>query len=154
MQLKVLQIRENKIAAFNYKFLNGITACGKLLNKWKHNISKNCQVCGSIETHYHIIYQCSLVHDIWTTLSDMTDLAIDLKSIAFGVNNRPLNNLISQISYSIHKYWIICVNEKKQASRNSLRELVKYDLLFKSKVMMYIGEGDISTLFQEFTDIL
>ena len=122
--------------------------------KNKHNIIKTCKVCGFIETQYHIIYQCPLVNNIWTTLSDMTDLAIDLKSIAFGVNNRPLNNLISQISYSIHKYWIICVNEKKQASRNSLRELVKYDLLFKSKVMMYIGEGDISTLFQEFTDIL
>ena len=148
MKCKVLSMKENKIAEFNYKFLCGITACGMLLNKWKPQISKTCTFCGQNETQYHIIYFCPLVSDIWRCLNDKVNKNITLYEIAFGlIGERNLNNLISQIAYSIHKYWIIHTNDHMIASKKDLKYLLFHDLMFKSKVLKTVKEDDLSNLF-------
>ena len=148
MKCKVLSIKENKLAEFNYKFLCGITACGMLLNNWKPQISKTCTYCGQNETQYHIIYYCPLVADIWKSLNDKVNKNITLNQIAFGlIGERNLNNLISQISYSIHKYWIIHTNDHLIASKKDLKYLLFHDLMFKSKVLKTLKEDELSDLF-------
>ena len=42
-----------KIAEFNYKILQNILPCGKVLHKWQHDISDKCNHCGEIETVEH-----------------------------------------------------------------------------------------------------
>ena len=41
--LKIINLEE-----FNYKLLNNIVPCGYVINKWKANISKYCDVCGEL----------------------------------------------------------------------------------------------------------
>ncbi len=148
MECKVLNIKENKLAEFNYKFLCGITACGVLLNKWKPEISKSCKFCGQNDTQYHIIYHCPLVTAIWQCVSDKINRNITLPDIAFGIRgDRDLNNLISQIAYSIHKYWIIHTNDHQIASKKDLKYLLFHDLMFKSKVLTTLKEDEMSNLF-------
>ena len=115
----------------------------------------NFDRCGVIETHYYIIYQYPLVNKVWLTTSHIVEQQIDLRNIVFGVkNNRSLNNLISKVAYSIHKYWVICTNEKKQKTRQNLELVVKSDLRFKSTVMNHLGEIEISTLFQKLSQAM
>ncbi len=147
MQQKVMTIKENKLAEFNYKLLCGIVSCGMLVNKWKPDISSTCKFCNENETQYHIVYLCPLVSDIWRCLSEKTQRNLTIVDIALGIpQERNLNNLISQIAFSIHKYWIIHTNDHVIASKRNLKYLIFHDLMFKSKVMKAIEEKELSDL--------
>ncbi len=155
MKHKVVDIKENKIREFNYKFLNKIGGCGYLVGKWNSNISVDCEICGKPDTQLHILFQCPLVSDIWNELSTIIQSNISESEIVFGIkDNRPLNNLISQIAYSIHKCWIIRTNEKIKYNEFQVRSVIKSDLLYKSKVFHLLKENQLKDIFQNVSVIL
>lgn len=96
IRFKILDIKENKIKEFNYKLLNKIGACGKLVSKWNKDIKEKCCQCQIEETQIHIIYGCPLTQTIWRKISEEENIPITKRTIIFGViNNRILNNIIS-----------------------------------------------------------
>ena len=62
--LKIINLEE-----FNYKLLNNIVPCGYVINKWKANISKYCDVCGELETTKHMLYDCDRIYQLWRKIS-------------------------------------------------------------------------------------
>ncbi len=152
---KILDIKENKLAEFNFKFINNIMACGKMLSKRKPFISDKCVLCNEDETQCHIIYECQIVNRLWQVISNVIGKRISLDDIAFGIDlKRETNNLISQICYTIHKYWIIRVNEQNMISGRHLIELVNSDLRFKYNVMRYLKEDGIAQQYKRALDNL
>ena len=150
MKTKVRDIRENKLKEFNYKLINRLGACGKLVNKWDKNIRDTCVLCGTTETQLHIIYTCPIANCLWIKVSNIIKKQILPSHIIFGIkNNRPLNNLISQIAFSIHKYWIIRTKDKIDPDGNTLLHLVSSDLKHKSYIMLHIKENEISQIFNK-----
>ena len=150
MKAKVIDIKENKVKEFNYKLINRIGACGTLINKWDKTVSSMCVLCGTHETQIHIIYTCPIANCIWAKLSRIVNIPVLKKHILFGFrNSRSLNNLISQIAFSIHKYWIIRTNDKSNPDGKTLLQSVCNDLKYKSCIMQYINEADISQIYHK-----
>ena len=155
MKNKLIEIKENKIAEFNYKFMHGIVACGKMLSRWKPEFHDKCSLCNTDETQEHIIYECPMARNIWTKIGDQLEMTITLENITFGVDDRrQINNLISQTSFSIHKYWIIRINEKKVPSEIGLKRMIQYDLKYKSLIMDKVNEPDIAELYKQISQSL
>lgn len=152
---KVLEIKENKLAEFNYKFLYGIVACGKWISKWDKDISDKCRFCQNPETQEHIIYECPLAHTTWTKISTILSTRLSLKDIVFGIEGqKAINNLISQVSYSIHKYWIRIQNTKDQPMGKNLTRMVSHDLHFKHYILDVLKEREISALYQRVSEAM
>lgn len=155
MLYKIIQIKENKIKEFNYKLLFRKGACGRLVNKWDSNVSNVCSTCNTPETQLHIIYKCPLVRNIWKHISKTIGITITASHIVFGSSqSNVINNLISQIAYSIHKYWVIVTNNRSIVSEQELLRLVKSDLLFKSRLMTQVGETAIADLYEKVAPFL
>ena len=153
MNKKITDIKENKLKEFNYKFITRVGACGRLISKWNNAITRNCLICNQLETQYHIVFMCPIVKRIWQTLSNRIHHEIRSTDIVFGTEqNSVINNLITQVCYSIHKYWIVRTNEKKIASEMELLKKVAYDLKFKSEVMCLLGHHEIATIFNNAAD--
>ena len=69
-------------------------------------------------------------------------------NVIFGLNDKQIpNNLISQISYSIHKYWIVCNEENTLPTEKRLMTLVAKDLEYQSKIMYIIKETSIANIY-------
>ncbi len=148
---KIIDIIENKIKEFNYKLLKKIGACGKLLSKWNTNFKVECDVCNAEETQVHIITECPQTKAIWEKIKEKLGLEIlDTYTIIFGMQKKPLlNNLISQISYSIHKYWVIRKNENKQYSKQDLENIIKQDLLYKHRLFTVANYAQVATIYEQ-----
>ena len=145
---KVQEIKENKLKEFNYKVIARIGACGNLVNKWDSNVSPLCSACSQKETQIHIIYLCPNVKHIWITVSHNIGKNITVHDILFGTNvKRPINNLISQICFSLHKYWVIKTQEKFQSNPKELLDTVINDLKYKSCIMHEIKEPVIGEIY-------
>ena len=143
---KVITPKIIKIAEFNYKILQNILPCGKVLHKWQHNISDKCNHCGEIETVEHMLFNCSTISIIWQTISKCIKVNVQWKTIVCGFlaseqssNIEFLNLFISCIAYSIFKY---NNREKWNKSSNSMacnmqqyivRNLKFYCLYFKQR---------------------
>ncbi len=153
MKKKIVEIKEKKIAEFNYKFVNNIVACGKMLSKWKPFINEKCDLCNEYDTQCHIIFECSIVRNIWHKISNNIGKRVTLNDITFGITlDRETNNLVSQICYTIHKYWIMRINENIIASEKQLTEIIVNDLRFKSSVMSYLKENKIASMYKTASD--
>ena len=147
---KITDIRENKIKEFNYKLINQIGSCGNLVSKWNPDLSNTCNICQQVETQMHIIMKCPFVTNIWDTVSNNIGLHIQPTHIIFGDKIDRINNhLLSQIAYSIHKYWLICTSEKITPNISHLKTIITNDLNHKSLIMDLINELEIAQRFKE-----
>ena len=145
---KITQIKENKLKQFNYKLLNKICANGKILSKWNAKFTNTCDKCSEIESQEHIIIHCSQTQDIWNTLGNKLNIHLDQYTIIFGLkNNEPVNNLITQVSYSIHKYWLIRKNEDKPYNLTELKKVIKQDLIYKKHFFSIVNLHDIEKVY-------
>ena len=56
---KISNIKDKKIAEFNYKIIHNILPCGVNLLKWKKKDHDKCDICGQKETIEHLIFECT-----------------------------------------------------------------------------------------------
>ena len=68
-QKKILDIKENKLAEFNYKVLHNILPCGVNLNMWRIIDTKKCDICNIDEDIPHLLYNCEIANSIWRIVS-------------------------------------------------------------------------------------
>ncbi len=87
--------------------------------------------------------------NIWQRISDCLNVEIDEYNFVFGIpQNAKLNNIISQIAFSMHKYWLIRKNENKVYVCQDLRYLIKHDLLYKSKILIAAKFAEIGKIYE------
>ena len=102
-------MNEIKLKEFNFKLLQNIVPCGRILSKWKANISENCNVCNEIETVRHMLFECERVKQLWIVISQILLYSIKWKDIVIGIpdyNCRSekinfYNIIISIVAYAI-----------------------------------------------------
>ena len=107
---KICDINIVRIKEFNFKLINNILPCGKILNKWQTNVSAKCEYCSQIETIQHMIYECERVKIIWKLISEIIKCNIMLKTITCGWPSYDIskklycfNVIISIVTYAIFR---------------------------------------------------
>ena len=63
---KRLDIKENKLAEFNYKVSHTILPCGLNLIMWRNNETKKCNIYNICENSLHLLYHCEIANSCET----------------------------------------------------------------------------------------
>ena len=160
---KLCDLKLKSLQEFNYKLLNNILPCGYVINKWKINISKHCEVCQDLETTKHMLCDCRRVRQIWTTISSCIKCNIDWKTITCGFPGYTtcnklfsINFVIAVVAYAIFKENSYCkFNEKKYANVN-LNVRLKDNMIYYKTIMECKGTCNsiLSHYFEQIIDNL
>ncbi len=145
---QVWNIKEKKLAEFNYKILCNILYTKSTIAKWNKDISTTCDYCNEEHTARHLIFECPRVVNLWKLIGSVIKLDIKYKHVVIGntVTNNIIsmrNLLISYIAYGIYKFWVMSENKKVNFMTDSLQNFVKKDLFKRS---LYLKEPEFSKL--------
>ncbi len=98
----------------------------KWLPPWPHEIWLNTK-----------LYECPRVFNIWELISTLLKVKITYKHIVIGnlednsfIYNR--NLLITYISYSIYKFWVLSQNNLSDFKNDCLLSFIKKDLFMRT----------------------
>ena len=135
---KIKNITIIKLKEFNFKLLHNIVPCGKILSKWKPNISENCELCNEIETTKHMLYDCIKCAEIWIEVSNIVKFPITWKHIVVGMPDYDIesmtvyyyNILFTIISYTFFKEKSHCKFSGKSITNLNLKEAVVKNVIF------------------------
>lgn len=133
IRVKIMNKYDNKLSEFNYKMLHNILVCAKLLSKWL-NIDHNCALCRIPHDVPHMLYYCDINRTIWTKVGQILKFDIQLKHVLLYYEHTEhttmltINQSITIIAYNIYKYWLICHNEQKKPTNQSLKAHIIVDL--------------------------
>ena len=123
---------DKKIAEFNFKVMKNILICGHYLSKWQDSVNENCEICNTVHDIPHLLFDCDLAQYIWKKAGKALNYEFNKYEIIIIYESRnmiPINYMITIISYSLYKFWIEYINEKK---KNNLIEL-RYHVLGELK---------------------
>ena len=81
---------------------------------------------------------------IWSKIETCFDIKISGRQIIMGGHNDNLDEIISIVSYSIYKYWLVCLNNNKLRSIENCQHTISAELFYKSKVYDYLGKHDLA----------
>ncbi len=130
-------ITDRKVGEFKYKILCNILSNKALISKWNKDITENCDFCGQKQTTKHMLYECPRVFNIWELISTLLKVKITYKHIVIGniednsyIYNR--NLLITYISYSIYKFWVLSQNNLANFKNDCLLSFIKKDLFTRT----------------------
>ena len=123
---KLVSMFAPKMLEFNFKILHNIIPSGYVLSKWNKNINSNCDICNTVETTLHMLYECQKIKKLWIIVSQCLGIDIKWKQIVIGF---PLcddsekiciyNNVITIVAYCIFKDNMYCkYNDVKQSNTN------------------------------------
>ena len=143
---KLCDLKIKNLEEFNYKLLNNIVPCGYVINKWKANIPKYCDVCGELETTKHMLYDCDRINQIWRTISSSIKCNIEWKTIVCGFPGYSaskklfsINFVISVIAYAIFKENSYCKFNDKVYANVKLKQRFKENMIYYKNIVEYKG---------------
>ena len=151
-QKKILDIKENKLAEFNYKVLHNILPCGVNLYMWRIIDTKKCDICNIDEDISHLLYNCEIANSIWRILSKILQRNISTTDVIISEHCEPhIVDVITIICYGIFKYWILSKDTKTKRNVNtflaSLRAYINnrcmYDLHWQK---LYLNKDTVNIL--------
>jgi len=126
---KVVNINEVKLKCFNFKMIHGILIHGYRVNKWDKSISPNCRYCFVKHTIEHMIFECILAKNILKKCAFLCNWQdFNLKDIIYGVENFEKNYMLTFVTFTLYKYWLITSKENvcmsiENANKFFLKEL-------------------------------
>ncbi len=143
----ISQVKDKKIAEFNLKVLHCILPCNDNLAKWKRKESKECCICGDVETIEHMIFKCKNVQVVWTDISNILGFTVELRHIVLGIEkNNAVSFILSLIAFLIYKHWLI-KSLKNQSKVGILTlNMFKEELEYRSIIYHQVGWKDITKL--------
>jgi len=114
---KVVQIREKKFKAFNFKLVHGILIHGSKVNKWDPTMPHDCRICLVKHTIEHMIFECILAKHILQKCTRFLNIqTINLNDIIFGVDNSISNYILTFATFTLYKYWLVTSKENAHAN--------------------------------------
>ena len=151
---KLVDINIVKVKEFNFKLLQNILPCGKVLSKWKPTISSKCSCCNEIETVLHMLFECNRIREIWNKISLCLNCNISWKNIVCGWPNyirsskiRSYNIIISTIAYSIFKVNSNCKFEEKIYNNVQLIRYICQYLSYYTNVILDIENNSLINMY-------
>ena len=105
------------MAIFHFKTIHQILIliCGKTLSKWESNVSQNCNLCNKEDDISHMLFTCIMVRNVWKDVSHILQCELKLEHIILyhsNIDNELINYCISEVEYSIDKFWLKNINNK------------------------------------------
>ena len=137
---KIKHVPYVKLAEFNYKILNDILPCGKIVYHWNRNISKYCGKCNVIQDSKHMLFDCKLFKPIWDKIRTILKLNISWKHIVIGFDlydsssnvNRARNFVLTNIAFIIFSLYSKYAEDMAQLNNINLQTA------FKAKLASYL----------------
>lgn len=155
---KLCLLKLPKLNEFNFKILHNIVPCGKIVSKWKKNVSDKCEVCGEIETTKHMLYECQRINVVWQEISEYIKCNISWKTIVCGFPMYPISNKIESInfivtllSYVIFKENSYCKFNEKSYINVNIKSRIKENIFYYRRVLEDISGNNI--LYQYMNNI-
>jgi len=109
--------------------IHGILIHGYRVNKWDKSISPNCRYCFVKHTIEHMIFECILAKNILKKCAFLCNWQdFNLKDIIYGVENFEKNYMLTFVTFTLYKYWLITSKENvcmsiENANKFFLKEL-------------------------------
>ena len=135
---KITCIKIPKLAEFNYKMLQNIVPCGKIVSKWQKGVNEKCDFCGQIENVKHMLFECPRVSEIWKLVSTSLGFEVKWKHIVCGFPSSNITENICSLNYviGIIVYSIFNVNSKSKFEKKCYKNLNMKHIV-KEKVIYY-----------------
>ena len=139
----ITSTKYKKFSEFKFKIIHNILPCGKLISKWEKTKSRYCSHCGEIETIQHLLFECNRIKDLWTKLSKILQLDIQLKHIILGLKNLSAVNEIKSIvivtvMYATYCTWVKCSFDNLCYNSVNLYQIIKEYIVFYCNVFVYM----------------
>ena len=137
-RLKIVQVKDKKIAEFNFKTLHNILPCNMNLVRWKKKNDRKCHICNVDEDVMHMLFYCNFAQSIWKHVSNFLETEIGVSDVIVGSDiSKDVDFLISLTSYFIYKCWLKesfdGVIRDKDSSKTSFLAYLAYRIrLYKS----------------------
>ena len=161
---KVKSVKYVKLAEFNYKVLNNIVPCGKIVSHWDESISKYCCRCNVVQDCKHLLYTCPIFKSIWDKVGSILKINIKWKHIVIGfgifdvdekiVTSR--NFLISNIAYILFSIYSKHFDKFEQETSNSVFNMfkgrLKYYICIYKKVP-YVSKAELALIENVYKNI-
>jgi len=139
---KIVLMLAPKMSEFNFKVLHNIIPNGHILSKWNRNINSHCNVCNTVETTVHMLFECRNINRLWFIVSKCLGVDIKWKQIVVGF---PLcddsekictyNNIITIVAYCIFKDNMYCKYNNVSSTIENIFMKVRKDLYFYRNVL-------------------
>ena len=134
------------MAIFHFKTIHQILICGKILSKWESNVSQNCNSCNKEDDISHMLFTCVMVRNVWKDVSHILQCEIKLEHIILyhndnyhsNIDNELINYCISEVAYSICKFWLKNLNNKIKETSLDLRNYIVSSIKYKAVLMTEI----------------
>jgi len=133
---KVIQMPIQKLKEFSYKLINNTVICGKTVSIWNKTVLQSCEKCNEVHTVKHMLYECSMVYDLWRKISNIINCEITWKHIVLGIRGTGIrcsayNIMITIVAYTIYSTWVKQINKDKAINSHvSLYQCCKNKILF------------------------
>ncbi len=130
---RIWQLKDKKLAEFNYKILNNILCTKSLISKWNSRMTSLCPLCDKEHTVKHLLFDCMYINNIWTIIGSILKMNITYKHVVVGtvMNNefvKARNLMIDYISYAIYKMWIMSENNVINLTSTCIITFIRKDL--------------------------
>ena len=122
---------------------------------WEKKACFKCDVCDSVQSVNHLIYECPYVKHIWNIIEMSLGIHIDFKLLLIGIDkNSHLNELLSIIVYCIYKEWLHQSFENHYRDPETILKKLKYDLYAKNTIYQQSSNHKWPLICLRFTNII
>ena len=151
---KLVDMKIIKLCEFNFKVLNNILPCGKILCKWNKGISENCTFCGELENTRHMLYECRRIKDIWIEISNILSFNVSWKLIVCGLpylakseKVDAYNLILTILAYAIFKENSRCKFERVDFSSVNIANIIKANIRFYLSISNIVTFNNIELMY-------
>jgi hypothetical protein len=135
---KIKQIKDFKIAEFNYKILHNILPCKANLKRWKICDNDRCNYCNEIQDIPHLLYNCKYSAEIWRLVERPLNTVITIGDVILGTDSKDdVNFVISVIAYIIYKHWLKCNANNHNTTSEQLLITLTSELHYRTSIYQH-----------------
>ena len=102
-----LNLKDKKLAEFNFKILHRYLPCNYNLYKWKKRQDDICSLCGVKEDIVHLLFNCVFARIIWDKINENSHFQICAEDVILGYRLSKFDTfIVSTVAYFIFKNWL------------------------------------------------
>lgn len=112
-------------------------------------MSAHCSYCDEDEDIAHMLYNCKSINGIWSCVGNFYRCTIEIDDVIWGTKDIQLNWVVSQVAFSVYKFWLLKTKNTSEHRPQSARQQVIEDLYFKGHVWKKLNWTSISDTFMK-----
>ena len=140
---RVKNIKDFKLAEFNFKFHHKILSCEYNLFKSKIQDNYQCTFCNTTSDSIHMLFDCKCVSSVWNSLDQSNYFKQNKQNLNYVFETFYSNSLsrpeifaLSYLTYSIYAEWLIRKNNNIIRSERGIANFI-YNSLYKRKTLYH-----------------